>query len=128
MRSIATGQMRSLHLYPAAYSTAENMLHRASVGAERVLVTGASGGVGSAAVQLCKWRGAYVIAISSASKADEVRALGADEVIDLVTGPQWPSMLELCALKPIRASRVRGQHSIWLDLHRLPLSRCTCGD
>ncbi|WP_368039640.1 hypothetical protein [Ruegeria atlantica] len=88
-----------------------------------------------------------MIAISSASKADEVRALGADEVIDrnadlvatlgkmsvdvvidLVTGPQWPSMLEFYALKPIRASRVRGKHSIWLDLHRLPLSRCTCGD
>ncbi|RZK95053.1 MAG: alcohol dehydrogenase, partial [Rhodococcus sp. (in: high G+C Gram-positive bacteria)] len=37
---------------PCAYSTAENMLHRAAVGAERVLITGASGGVGLAAVQL----------------------------------------------------------------------------
>lgn len=99
---------------PCAYSTAENMLHRASVGAERVLISGASGGVGSAAVQLCKRRGATVIAICSAAKADEVRALGADQiiprdadllselgamsvdvVIDLVAGPQWPTFLEV---------------------------------
>lgn len=99
---------------PCAYSTAENMLHRANIGAERVLITGASGGVGSAAVQLAKRRGATVIALSSASKADEVKALGADHVIDrnadlitelgagsidvvvdLVAGEQWPVFLDL---------------------------------
>ena len=67
---------------PCAYSTAENMLHRANVGAERVLVTGASGGVGPAAVQLAKRRGAEVFALSSASKTAEVMALGADRVVD----------------------------------------------
>lgn len=67
---------------PCAYSTAENMLHRADVGAEWVLVTGASGGVGSAAVQLAKRRGAKVIALAGQSKAAEVRALGADQVLD----------------------------------------------
>jgi NADPH:quinone reductase-like Zn-dependent oxidoreductase len=99
---------------PCAYSTAENMLHRANVGAERVLVTGASGGVGSAAVQLAKRRGAEVIALSSASKMAKVIALGADRVIDrsadlvaelgagaidvvidLVAGDQWPSFLDV---------------------------------
>ena len=99
---------------PCAYSTAENMLHRAAVGAQRVLITGASGGVGSAAVQLCKRRGAEVIALSSAAKqlqvldigadqvysrdADLVAALGSesiDVVIDLVVGSSWPQLLDI---------------------------------
>ena len=67
---------------PCAYSTADGMLHRVGLGAERVLVSGASGGVGSAAAQLAKRRGAEVIAVASASKAEAVRGLGADEVID----------------------------------------------
>lgn len=68
---------------PCAYGTAENMIQRAGVRTGmRVLVTGASGGVGSAAVQLAKRRGAKVIAITSTAKMDDVRALGADQVID----------------------------------------------
>ncbi|MDK8462529.1 alcohol dehydrogenase family protein [Marinobacter sp. SS13-12] len=67
---------------PCAYGTAENMLHRAGVNsADRVLVTGASGGVGSAVVQLAKRRGAYVIAVAGESKLESVRGLGADQVI-----------------------------------------------
>lgn len=99
---------------PCAYSTSENMLHRANVGTERVLVTGASGGVGSATIQLAKRRGAYVIAQSSSAKFDDVKAAGADEVvdrnadlvkelgadsvdvvIDLVAGPKWPELLDV---------------------------------
>ena len=68
---------------PCAYGTAENMIHRAAVGrGETVLVTGASGGVGSAAVQLAKRRGATVIGVCSGSKADAVRGLGADRLVD----------------------------------------------
>ena len=99
---------------PCAYSTAENMLHRAAVCAERVLVTGASGGVGAAAVQLAKRRGAHVIAVASITKADDLYAIGADQVIDrnadlataagrdsvdvvidLVAGDAWPSLLDV---------------------------------
>ncbi|NND83222.1 MAG: zinc-binding dehydrogenase [Gammaproteobacteria bacterium] len=99
---------------PCAYSTAEGMLQRANIGAETVLVTGASGGVGSAAVQLLKRRGATVIAQCAAAKAADVLALGADQtidrdadmiaelgnesvdvVVDLVAGPVWPDLLEV---------------------------------
>lgn len=99
---------------PCAYSTAEGMLHRANVGSETILITGASGGVGSAAIQLAKRRGARVIALSSASKSQAVLAIGADQVfdrnadlldvvgiesvdvvIDLVGGKNWHNLLEL---------------------------------
>lgn len=73
---------------PCAYGTAENMIHRAGVRkGMRVLVAGASGGVGSAAVQLAKRRGAHVIAITTAAKTDHVRAAGADDVIDRGVNP-----------------------------------------
>lgn len=69
--------------FPCAYATAENLLHRSGVReGERVLVTGASGGVGSAAVQLAQRRGAFVTALAGRSKHRAVAALGADEVLD----------------------------------------------
>lgn len=101
--------------FPCSWSTAENMITRTEVqSGETVLITGASGGVGSAAVQLVKRRGASVIAQCGKDKADLVRAQGADKVvdreteltdlpgaesvdvvIDLVAGPQWPELLEV---------------------------------
>jgi NADPH:quinone reductase-like Zn-dependent oxidoreductase len=67
---------------PCAYGTAENMLQRTRVGeGEQVLITGASGGVGSAAVQLAKRRGAFVTAIAGRAKMEQVRAIGADDVV-----------------------------------------------
>ena len=68
---------------PCSYGSAENMLHRANVRAsEHVLVAGASGGVGSAVLQLAKLRGAKVTAIVGKSKAKQVREIGADVVIE----------------------------------------------
>jgi len=103
--------------FPCAYTAAENMLARAAVAAgERVLVTGASGGVGSAAVQLAKRRGATVVAIAERSKAAAIQALGAslvlprdadplsalgresiEVVVDVVGGNQLGQRLEVLA-------------------------------
>ncbi len=104
--------------FPCSYSTAENMLTRAAVTSkDTVLISGASGGVGSAAIQLAKARGAYVIAITSPNKNQQILDLGADKVIprnvnlvdalggnsvnvviDLVAGDQWSQFLQV--LKP----------------------------
>ncbi|MGO9772038.1 MAG: zinc-binding dehydrogenase [Roseiarcus sp.] len=101
--------------FPCAYSAAENMLARAGLRpGETVLITGASGGVGSAAVQLAKRRGARIVAIAGASKVAAVEALGAslvlprdadlvaavgretaDVVVDVVGGRQFPQLLDV---------------------------------
>lgn len=102
---------------PCAYSTAEGLLHRSKTNAKEVFITGASGGVGSAAIQLAKIRGARVTAQCSSTKHEQVKKIGADVVvdrntdliknlgknifdvvIDLVAGANWPQLLEI--LKP----------------------------
>jgi len=67
---------------PCAYGTFENMLNRAHLrSGETVLVMEASGGVGSASVQLAKRRGAKVIAIAGEEKHEKVLQIGADVVL-----------------------------------------------
>jgi len=128
--------------FPCSYSTAENLLTRSNVReGELVLVTGASGGVGSAAVQLARARGAEVIAVTSPAKAAAILDLGAvetvdrgvsitgalghnrvDVVIDLVGGEQWPELLEV--LKPGGRYAVSGAIAgplVELDLRTLYL-------
>ena len=120
--------------FPCAYSTAENLLTRARVdGGERVLVTGASGGVGSAAVQLARRRGAQVVALGAdlvlGRDADLVAALGADSVdvvIDVVGGARFPSLLAV--LKPRGRYAVSGAIAgpkVTLDLRTLYLKDLT---
>jgi NADPH:quinone reductase-like Zn-dependent oxidoreductase len=68
---------------PCAYGTAENMIHRAGIGSQdTVLVAGASGGVGSAAIQLANCRGAEVIGIAGKAKIDQVKSLGVSRVLE----------------------------------------------
>lgn len=68
--------------FPCAHLTGEHMLNRARVApGERVMVTGASGGVGSALVQLIRARGARPIAVVGRGKEAQAEALGAERVI-----------------------------------------------
>ncbi|GAA5113576.1 zinc-binding dehydrogenase [Pseudonocardia adelaidensis] len=68
---------------PTAYGTALGMIERGRLReGETVLVSGASGGVGVALVQIARARGARVVAVSSGSKIGSVRAAGAHEVVD----------------------------------------------
>lgn len=105
---------------PCAFGTAENLLSRAGVSkGHSVLVTGASGGVGLAAVQLARLRGAHVTAIASSAKAKAVHSAGAgvvidrnatlpsetfDAVIDVVGGAGFGSM--------IRALKAGGHYAV----------------
>ena len=131
---------------PCSYATAENLLHRSGVRAgDRVLITGASGGVGSAAILLALRRGAEVIAVAGEGKAAAVRALGAglvvprdadletaigreavDVVIDLVGGPRWPELLGV--LRPRGRYAISGAIAgpiVELDLRTLYLKDLT---
>ena len=68
---------------PCAYSTAEGLVQRSGViRGEKVLVTGASGGVGLAAVQLAALRGAEVTALVGKGKGEIVRQNGAAKVVE----------------------------------------------
>ena len=99
---------------PCAFGTAENLLTRAGVSdGQHILITGASGGVGLAAVQLARIRGATITAVTAPTKADAVRTAGAthiltrtdtppeatyDAIIDVVGGPGFGALIT--ALKP----------------------------
>ena len=102
---------------PCSYSTAEGLLHRIKLKSEKIFINGASGGVGSAAIQLAKRRGAHITAQCSSSKFNEIKKIGANEVvsrntnlvselgqnkfdavIDVVAGENWTQLLEILKL------------------------------
>lgn len=67
---------------PIAYGTAVGMLERSGLAAgERILVTGASGGVGVALVQLARARGCTVVAVTTEDKREQVLRAGASRVL-----------------------------------------------
>jgi NADPH:quinone reductase-like Zn-dependent oxidoreductase len=86
-----------LATFACAYGTAENLIARTNLAAgETIVISGASGGVGSAAIQLAKIRGARVIAISSPGKEKTLLDIGADAVIDR-DNPAIESAIRECA-------------------------------
>ena len=78
---LADAELASMGM--CSYQTAYHMMTSANVSrGERVLVTGASGGVGTALIQLCRIVGAIPYAVSQLDKADALKAMGAEDVID----------------------------------------------
>lgn len=91
-----------LATFCCAYMTAEQMIDRARVAeGELVLVTGASGGVGSALVQLCKARGAHPIAVTSQPKTEAVSTLGPEAVITRDDGNLFRAVRSAAGGRPI---------------------------
>jgi NADPH:quinone reductase-like Zn-dependent oxidoreductase len=78
---------------------------------QSVLVIGASGGVGSFAVQIAKASGAHVTGVASTEKLDLVRSLGADDVVDYRTtdltllGRRFDVVLDIGGNRPLRTLR-----------------------
>jgi NADPH:quinone reductase-like Zn-dependent oxidoreductase len=98
---------------PMAATTALQGLgrHGALQPAQQVLINGASGGVGSFAVQLAKASGVEVTAVTSTGNLDLVRSLGADEVIDYAnedfarTGRRYDRILDTVGNRSVRDLR-----------------------
>ena len=94
---------------PGAALTALHALRKSGQiqAGQRVLINGASGGVGSFAVQIAKAFGAEVTAVCSTKKMDMVRSIGADHVIDYTqmdvtkTGQPYDLILDAAAYRSV---------------------------
>ena len=77
----------------------------------RALIVGASGGVGTFAVQIAKVLGAHVTGVCSAAKSDLVRSIGADDVLDYArvdftrTGQRYDVILDMIGDRPLGRCR-----------------------
>jgi len=91
---------------PISGGTALQAVRKANVQpGQKVLIVGASGGVGTFAVQIAKAFGAEVTGVSSTAKVDLVRALGADHVIDYTADDFTASELRYDVILDIGGSR-----------------------
>ena len=97
---------------PMAASTALQALRKGEVKAgQHVLINGASGGVGTFAVQIAKALGARVTAVCSTRNVDQARSLGADEVIDYTkedftrSGRRYDVILDIASSGSLRSRR-----------------------
>ena len=123
-RRPATISVEEAAAVPVSAMTALQALRAAGVArGDRVLVIGASGGVGSYAVQLAVDLGAHVTGVCGPAKADLVRSLGAEHVVDHTTTPletldeRFDVVLDIGGHRPVRLLRglltERGASSSW---------------
>jgi NADPH:quinone reductase-like Zn-dependent oxidoreductase len=85
-----------------AYHTGEQMIERAAVkSGETVLITGASGGVGSGIIQLCRARGAIPYAVVSKGKEEAVLKLGAEGAMLRDTGDFVADVARMTGGRPV---------------------------
>lgn len=130
---------------PCAYGTAANMVEQAGIHADdRVLITGASGNVGIAALLLSRLAGAEVHCVAAPEKWEALEALGAKTcyprdlkrapagrngftaIIDLVGGENWPRLLDhLVPHGRLVISGAIGGAEVNLDLRKLYLNNWT---
>lgn len=107
-----------------AWQTALHMLTSAEITAgDHVIVTGASGGVGSALIQLCRMLGAVPHAVASPGKDEVLRALGAQTVIHRAPGTD----LETAILGEVGRAPDAVMDLVGGEM-TLPLIRSMCGD
>lgn len=96
----------------AGFTALQAVRDKARVQAQqKVLINGAGGGVGTFAVQIAKAFGAEVTGVCSTAKADVVRSIGADHVIDYTkedftkTGQRYDALIDIAGSKPVSGCR-----------------------
>jgi NADPH:quinone reductase-like Zn-dependent oxidoreductase len=108
----AAMKMEEAAALPLAGTTALTCLSAGQPQAgDRLLINGASGGVGTFALQMARAMGLRITAVCSARNADQARSLGADTVVDYATEDfcgrpdRYDMVLDLVGNRPVRALR-----------------------
>lgn len=110
---------------PGAGMTALHLLNAAQIRpGQQVLIYGASGAVGTYAVQIAKQRGAVVTGVCSAANLELVQGLGADTVLDYTRPDFWHSLKTYAVvvdavgkLDPARGKRLVQAEGVYLNVH-----------